>query len=282
MIVKNGRQLVMPSAVDSEEARIEAWSWLYFQSLGANFPLDSFRGGDMMREIENFASTRAEIGLIPGKDVGQWLLPEESLNWITAEKRQHNWLLSYIRSQFNFAIFPVPPRLLSRTLVIATIDIWAAELNAKSNFVNKMKWDWNVFKQSDRIFTWFQGENETSRCESAWNWLLDKKSLSTIGRTPISSYEELLIFFDGLCITDAEKMLDVNAIKKRWSQQQYRKKMTGKRQCNLLLSDKAIGNLDKLAEKYKVSRSQVLDALIQIEAERGVYLPGKVKATSFW
>ena len=76
-------------------------------------------------------------------------------------------------------------------------------------------------------------------------------------------------------------MLIVEAIKKRVSQQQYRKKMADKKQCNLVLSNKTILDLDKLAAKYGVSRPQIMETLIQFETERNIYLPEKVKAISW-
>ncbi|MNC82874.1 hypothetical protein D3C75_1365720 [compost metagenome] len=53
--------------------------------------------------------------------------------------------------------------------------------------------------------------------------------------------------------------------------------MTGKKQYNFLLSDKAIKHLDKLAETYDLKRTQILEVLIKMEAEKGVYIPEKLK-----
>ena len=273
MVVRTGIPVMM-SRVD---ARVDAWLWLFLNREGANLPLDSFMGPSMKRDMDD--CIRSRYGSEWRVENHLWLLPEERLAWITEEERQINWLSSYIQQKLKRDRFLVPPRLFGRNLVIASLDIWSVDLDSKAGAVDLMEREWNQHKQADRIFTWFKEKDEVSRCELAWNWFVEKKSLSVWGKAPISSYEDLLIFFGTLPISEAEKKLNVDAIKKRWSQQQYRKKNTGKKQCNLLLSNKGIASLDKLAVKYGLSRSQVLDALIQFETERGTYLPEKIRAS---
>jgi len=237
---------------------------------------------NMSRVIADFAN-RASISMewLLENESGRWLLPQERLDWITEDKRQIKWLQSHIWNQFKGGFSPPPPRLLGRNSVIASIDAWNTELSNKALVVDQMKWNWEQHKQSDHIFKWFREKDELSRCEIAWQWLFEKRNNLTWQHPPISNYEDLLIFFDTRQISDAEKMLIVEAIKKRVSQQQYRKKMADKKQCNLVLSNKTILDLDKLAAKYGVSRPQIMETLIQFETERNIYLPEKVKAISW-
>lgn len=69
----------------------------------------------------------------------------------------------------------------------------------------------------------------------------------------------------------------MNSIKKRWSQNKYRTKLTGKKQYNFILSDKAIQRLDKLAEKYDLRRTEVLEILLKMEEEKGAYIPERLR-----
>ncbi|NMM38057.1 MAG: hypothetical protein HHJ09_11165 [Glaciimonas sp.] len=282
MAIKGVTQQVKLSGGDPVDARVDAWLWFYLKRTGSDLSLDSFMAPDMnsiMTFKINFEG-RSKFDIDNAKE--RSLLPKENLDWITNDERQIKWLYPYICDQFGCGIFPVPPRLLGRNLVTVSIDVWETDFTNKSRAVARMEKDWNQHKQSDSIFKWFKEKEEVSRCELAWNWLVDKKYFFIEGQAPISSYKELLIFFDHQRISDSGKKLNVDSIKKRWSQQQYRKKNTGKKQCNFLLSNQSLDKLEKLAVKYDVSKAKVLDALIQFEAEQGVYLPGKVKATSLW
>lgn len=69
----------------------------------------------------------------------------------------------------------------------------------------------------------------------------------------------------------------MDSIKKRWSQNKYRAKDTGKKQYNFVLSDKAIKRLDKLADKHDLKRTQVLEILLKMEEEKGDYIPARLK-----
>lgn len=53
--------------------------------------------------------------------------------------------------------------------------------------------------------------------------------------------------------------------------------MTGKKQHNFILSDKAIKRLDKLADKHDLKRTQVLEILLKLEEEKGIYIPARLK-----
>ncbi|MNC73203.1 hypothetical protein D3C75_1243630 [compost metagenome] len=69
----------------------------------------------------------------------------------------------------------------------------------------------------------------------------------------------------------------MSSIKKRWSQNKYRAKNTEKKQYNFILSDKTIKRLDKLADKHDLKRTQVLDILLKMEEEKGIYIQERLK-----
>lgn len=281
MAIRGVTQQVKLSGGDPVNSRVDSWLWLFLNQEGVKFPVHIFGGANMRHDMSSYVLTKNRIEWLVQYELEKCLLPQKRLAWITEEKRQINWLLLYIQNKLRCNIVFVPPRLLGRDLVIASLDIWKKELGDKAFAVEQMARDWNQHKQGDRIFKWFKEKDEVGRCGLAWNWLVEKKSHFIYGEAPISSYENLLMIFDHLQMSEAEKKIDVDAIKKRWSQQQYRKKNTGKKQCNFLLSNQSLDKLEKLAVKYDVSRAKVLDVLIQRESERGVYLPGEVKVTSF-
>jgi len=86
-----------------------------------------------------------------------------------------------------------------------------------------------------------------------------------------------LIFFDNTLKLPAERKLFIQTVKSRWSQNKYRAKETDKKQYNFILSKKTIQRLDKLAEKYDLKRTQILDILLQMEEDKGIYIPEKLK-----
>ena len=282
MAVRDGNQLPPIPGVDLADTRISAWLWLHLNNDGSRFGQDSFMAPGMYDLLACAVYSDPWLPSQIGGVLGRQLLPDECLTWIIDDDRQAAWLMSFFHDQFGFKIPFIPPRLFGRNLVVATIDIWDAGLSTKSGAVSRMEHAWNQYKQSDHIFSWFKEGDELSRCELAWAWFMEKRPFSTFGKAPISSYDDLLIFFDKLNFSDAEKKLEVVAIKKRWSQQQYRKNLKGKKQCNLLLSNQAMNNLDKLAARYEVSRSQVLEALIKFETKHASYLPEKVRPASSW
>lgn len=282
MAVRDVSQQQDLSGLNAADTRIDAWLWFYLNGTGSDLGFDSFMAPGMRDLMANAIRSKPIWSQEQiAHEQGRLLLPDESLAWIVDDERQTKWLLSYFRDRSNFGISPVPPRLLGRNLLITSIDIWNVDLSTKSAAVSDMAHAWNQYKQSDHLFRWFKDVDEAPRCELAWAWLMEKKAYATFGKAPISAYDGLLIFFDELRVSDAEKKLDVDAIKKRWAQQQYRKKLKGKKQCNLLLSNQAMANLDKLAAKYEVSRSQILEALIQFETERSTYLPEKMRAIAW-
>jgi hypothetical protein len=69
----------------------------------------------------------------------------------------------------------------------------------------------------------------------------------------------------------------MNSIKKRWSQNKYRAKSTGKKQYNFILSQKAIHCLEELAKKHDLKKTEVLEILLKMEEEKGTYIPERIK-----
>jgi len=260
------------------DARIDAWLWLTIRSHGVPLSSDSFNRKDVRQYlIDSTIELHVNTFL---KVAERRILPLNELEWITSDDRQINWLISYIRNMLHVTISFKPPGLYGRDLVITLIDLYDVELDDKSSAVAKINWDWNEYIKSDVIFKWFEGKEEAIRCEFAWEWLVDNKRLETQGKAPISSRKGLLMFFDAIGVNDAQKKLDVAAIKRKWSQQKYRAGMKGKSQYNFVLSDRAIADLDKLAKQYEATRPQIIEALIEMEAAQGHYLRQKAQNTS--
>lgn len=258
------------------DERLDIWLWLQVQRHWGGLSPDVILSINA-REVLISSIGDFQIKRLIDEQSPYRLLPSEYFNWITNNKRQLEWLSLYVRRELQPGIFPIPVKLFGREFVIASIDFLESDLNTKAGIVDRMRWNWNEHVKKDSTFKWFKGEEEESRCTCAWEWLIEKRGQYTQGRDRIVNHEELLIFFDALPMDDAQKREDINAIKSRWRQRKFRDENTGKSQCNFLLSDKVIHELDKLVMKYGVKRPQILEALILFEAEKGAYLPEKVK-----
>ncbi|ASD11971.1 hypothetical protein CD800_24000 [Pseudomonas aeruginosa] len=100
-----------------------------------------------------------------------------------------------------------------------------------------------------------------------------KNYLTPISRqTPISNYQELLMFFDQEEIGSNERVAIIERIRRLWSKRQFNERSTDKKQVNVMLSKAVIAQLDALAEKHGLKRAQVIESLIRMEADAGMYL----------
>ena len=257
------------------EKRLTAWLWLEGQREDDRILSENY-GRDNDREFISsiIGNRRMDELMVLSNDR---LLPVEDFDWISNDERQIKWLSLYVAKDLPSRINAIPVRLKNKEYVLASIDHLDIGLKHKARIVERMRFGWNEYTKSDSIFKWFKGSEEEARCECAWDWLLDRDDNRTRGYGIIRNYEDLLIFFDGRGGSDAEKKLDVAAIKARWSQRKFREGNTGKKQCNFWVSNKAVADLDKLATKYGVKRPQIIEALIRCEVDEGRYLSERMK-----
>ncbi|WP_297831726.1 hypothetical protein [Pseudomonas sp.] len=267
MITGNGKKNAINIAFDE---RTDIWLWLHMRDQTGTAFYQNLPGNIIKQEIVNFGASPNGYQL--KQNISQYLLPQERLKWISKDKRQICWLLNYLRRELNCSIWQPPAWLLERDLIIACLDFWDIDLTKKDKAVGRIEWAWNEHQKSDRIFKWFKGEEETARCGFAWDWLLRNRPNFTVGQPPISDQEGILLFFDGLWLSESDKKLGVIEIKNSWSQQKSRGKSSGKKQRNFVLSDTAIVALKELSSEYGIREAKIVETLIQLEKIRKVYL----------
>lgn len=201
-----------------------------------------------------------------------FLLPEKDLEWITSNRRQNSFIVRKLIEDYDYQSIMPPTNLTDRPLTIAMLDMWAIEKKQKSWIINQIKFEWEQHSSSDHIFKWFDSSDIEQRLETAWEIAKRKFPLLTFQQNTPKEKDDFIILLDTQPITTPEKILLMESIKKRWSQNKYRAKLTGKKQYNFILSDKAINRLDRLADKYDLKRTEVLEILIQMEEEKGIYI----------
>ncbi|WP_449100306.1 hypothetical protein [Pseudomonas veronii] len=255
--------------------RHDIWLWLHLTSNGVQFPPEEINNPGMRNKMANFISASPQIIEQIKRRRNEQLLPEKNLEWINEGKRQAEWLNTKIPEHIGYSGFIPPPGLLGKELLIARIDLWNVDITQKKLVLNELEKRWNEHKKGDNPFKWFKDEQQ--KCILAWEWISRNAFPETLLRQPFDNYEDLLIFFDQSKLIQDQKILYIEKIKRSWSQQKYREKMTGKQQYNFILSDKAISQLDKIAETNDLKRTQVLELLLQLETEMEARIPERLK-----
>lgn len=268
--------------------RFITWLWFFLQSFYPQSNLGEYKSLDMNSKMSDFISKNPSLVSPIEEQKKLYLLPNIALRWITDDKMQHDWINNQIldRKWRTNRLIPktgdnsvaAPKDLIGRDLLIAMIDIWSITPFEKHNEINKIKKLWIQNKQKSHIYDWFTGTDETQKLILAWDLTRKKHPSVTETILPFTSHQDLLVFFDNADLHEAEKTLLIDSIKKRWSQNQYRENMIGKKQCNFILSERTIARLDKLADTFDLRRVEVLDILLRMEESEGYYLHKGLKA----
>ncbi|PTU02195.1 hypothetical protein DBR45_13555, partial [Pseudomonas sp. HMWF031] len=157
-------------------------------------------------------------------------------------------------------------------------DYWMTDLTRKKITLDDIREKWQLQKKEDNQFKWFKDDNHKSAL--AWEWLSKNTSLLGGYNHCFEDFEDFLIFFDNINLIPEQKEFYIEKIKKRWSQQKYREKLTGKAQYNFILSDKAAAILDSLSTRYEISRARVIELLLEMEEIKNDHIPERTKITN--
>lgn len=257
-----------------QKNRHDIWLWLYlYYEFKADLSLESCNGETMRDEIARALERKERlVTRIPAaKD--SHLLPDSSLHWIGDSERQYRWLLREIELMTGHHLTRGLVHLTGRDRLIAMIDLWDMDLAKKATKVERLRQDWLRHKANDSAFEWFADKKDgTKRCLCAWEWL-EKKYLSRFSRqTPISNYQELLMFFDEENFGPTELAAMISKIKNRWNRKQFDERAADKKQVNVMLSKTVIAQLDALANKHGLKRAQIIEQLIAGESETEIHL----------
>lgn len=254
--------------------RHDIWLWLFLNYYReARLDLSTCNGLTMRDEIARaLRRQRFFQSRIPRKK-DRFLLPNEKLDWIEEDERQHRWLIREIEQMTDLRLHRGLVHLTGRDRLIAMVDLWDVDIAEKASQVDDLHRDWRRHKAKDIEFEWFADKKESEkRCVCAWEWL-EKKHLSPLSRqAPISNHQELLMFFDQADVGRYERAAMIREIKKRWSRKQFDERAADKKQVNVMLSKAVIAQLDALAETRGVKRAQIIENLVKMEADAGLYL----------
>ena len=244
--------------------RHDIWLWLFlYYYKEARLDLRTCNGLTMRDEIARALRSQRFF---------QSRIPRQK-DWIEEDERQHRWLIREIEQMTNLRLHRDLVHLTGRDRLIAMVDLWDVDIAEKASQIDDLHRDWRRHKSKDIEFEWFADKKESERrCVCAWEWL-EKKHLSPLSRqAPISNHQELLMFFDQADVGRYERAAMIREIKKRWSRKQFDERAADKKQVNVMLSKAVIAQLDALAETRGVKRAQIIENLVRMEAESGLYL----------
>lgn len=266
-----------------QNTRHDIWLWLYLnQHKRARFDASTCNGSTMRDEIARFLRRKTENLKDIASQKDRFLVPHDYLKWIEGDERQHRWLLRRIEELTELRPTQGLPsglvRLNGRNHLIAILDLWDVDIAKKADEIERLHNRWLRHKAGDRAFEWFEDKKDgLKRCKCAWEWL-EKHHVSIFkNQLPINNYKELLLYFDEAELGRNEMKAIIQTIKKRWNRKQFDERTADKKQINVMLSKTAIELLDTLAKKHELKRAQVLELLITMESEDGVYFTSRLK-----
>lgn len=245
------------------------WLWLYLRSKGAGFQRDSFGTRNTRAQMAHYIK-RNNLTATIDNERNRTLLPEHVFDWIEKRGRQATWLLRKAEHTYKGKpIFPV--HLTPRERLVAWFDYENIEKIEKLDNLKYLNESWVKQQLQDKSLSWYASAGkERQKCEIAWMWYQEHHRSVALRATEFSSLENILEFLDGTTFSHEEKLHHLEQIKRRFKAKQTQANRQGKRQTNLSLSDAARTQLDQLAKRERMSKTEIIEFLIQNAHERGL------------
>ena len=227
------------------------------------------------------------------------LLPDDLFQWITNNHYQHRWIKENLgiieKSEYDFEykergnkpwnfVMHIPADLDTKSRSMAIIDhlhftsiyLNSTEIYSPLHTIKELGKLWLLQQKDDKVFEWVQNQDTESKIVFFREWLLGKISPFHPSPSSISTHEQLLIYFLQSSFSKIEKQaLSTNA-RKIWNQKKSRERATDSKQHNFILKNETIIKLDELAKKYYLSRSEILEAIIEAEYKNRIHVEEKI------
>lgn len=270
MAVNDDLQRLFPNwNLGPSQRRRLIWLWLVLGASGFTRTLGPFDGHNVRNKIaahikEN--NLRSTIDLWRNDS----LLDDHSFAWIEDNGRQPTWFFNHFLSIENPGD-DYPPDLTQKEKLIALIDRQSRPKANKEGLLKQAQAAWVQRQKEDRHLAWYASASaEKIKCEIAWRWYQDHHPRAAQFATPFSKLADILTFHDGTDFSFEEKLHHLGQIKKKFKAQQTAANRKGKQQTNLSLSDDARRKLDALSKKERMTRTELIELLIENAHERGV------------
>lgn len=228
------------------------------------------------------------------------ILPDDIFQWITDNNYQHCWIKEILgvieKSEYNFEylergnkswnlIMHIPADLETKSCSMAIIDY----LHFRSIYYNSNRLYnplhtikelgrlWLIQQKEDKAFEWMKNNDAESKIIFFREWLQGKISPFLPSTSSINTYEQLLIYFLRSNFSTIEKKALSSSARKIWNQKKAREEATDSKQHNFILRNETIAKLDELAKKYYLSRSEIIESIIESEYKNRIHIEEKIK-----
>lgn len=227
------------------------------------------------------------------------LLPDNLFQWITNNHYQHCWIKENLgiieKSEYAFKykergnkpwnlVIRIPADLDTKSCSMAIIDYLhftsiyynSTEIYSPLHTIKELGKLWLIQQKDDKAFEWVKNKDSESKIVFFREWLLGKISPFHPSPSSISTYEQLLIYFLQSNFSKIEKQtLSANA-RKIWNQKKSRENSKDSKQRNFILRNETIIKLEELAKKYYLSRSEILEIIIEAEYKNRIHVEEKI------
>lgn len=254
--------------------RNQIWLWHFLDNPFGTLHQGAFGPGArdcMARHLKN----RPELKNSIFNSVGESFLPDVEFDWIGGGERQNEFVLKDMISRLGWVT--LHNSLVGRERTIAMVDASPVSFSSKKFALTCAKNAWAQHIESDRFFRWFGARDEEVRCKFLWDWLSKNRLDYVRNKIPFTEVGSALLFFDRLLVSASERELIADKVKKAFSLRKHRDNQNGKKQCNLMLHERTINMLEKMAGTYGLSKAEVLEILIQDEWSRKVYISARLE-----
>lgn len=206
-------------------------------------------------------------------------VPESRFKWVFNNNRQAIWFMHEIqrlRHQTEIRYSRFPQYLTGRRACIALFDYLTANINIdqKSEILSSLELAWNEHNLLDQKFAWLNEGNTSERRQFFSDWISSPSRLGAASKKIFTSHEQILMLIDEQRYTPERKTILAEKLRTAWNQKQRRK---NKNQFNLLLSDTTTRDLKTLAQKYKISQTEIIEILIYSEARDNHHINKRLK-----
>lgn len=261
--------------------RDHRWIWEYFVNRGENLPsIDSIGVANRLKylieTIEPNTHTNGGVdwdNLIQRKQDA--LLDAEAFKWLQ-EKNNERMLIwvsneTYRRlSTGGYRSNRHLPHLNTADQIIFRIDIWNASLAEKAIFLEDLRKDWSRSRTPDSDTRWIDSSNDK---QLAWAWdYLRKQKYDVSVSPPVTRYESynaILASLDNMSSLHPDtKKLNLDKMRRTWSQKKYRDSGNSRNQVYLPLNKSARESMQWLAEQLNKRPHIIVEELIEAEFHR--------------
>ena len=280
------------SSTGKNASRVASLAWLIAAHedeslLDWNPNLQQFKS-----DLKEYMDKNTNSGIFIKDEMLKLMAPQKCIDWINNSHRQLCWIKRYISNlneyKTNLTIFSKrhetprthPHYLTQLNLNIAYVDYWMIRsfknMSTAVESCEQMEAAWKKHIDSDKLFSWLDGVDAEEKRELFWSVIKEKLPNYINDGRNFNSHEELLIFFDNPIITKDTKELYSQKARKSWNQRVRRENEKDRKQCNFLLPIETIEKLYQLSKKHGVSRTEIIQILIDSEHKKNVHISEKL------